>query len=160
MHTCCWNALHAQGVMFSLFTLPSWCQMSWWTYRFTLTHKTELLIYQDISLYKKLLTPQNLPYLKQSLVEIPGEDCRLLSTIRCKWWNRATGFAKPWSATDDEAEATNDFFTILLCNQKHGVNNEHSQSIQSVRHSKWTHHMWPCQKDHSMQEKRRRKKCF
>ena len=28
--------------MFLVFTLPSWCQMFWWTYRFTLTHNTEL----------------------------------------------------------------------------------------------------------------------
>ena len=34
-------------------------------------------------------------YLKQSLGEMSGEDCRLLSTIRCEWWNRATGFAIP-----------------------------------------------------------------
>ena len=101
-------------------------------------------------LYEKLSTPQ------PSLGEIPGEDCRLLSTIRCEWWNRA-------SATDDAAEATDDFFifTFLLLNQEHSVNNECSQSIQSVRHSKQTHHMWPRQKDHSMwKEKRRKRKVF
>ena len=89
VHTRCWSACK-QGVVFLLFTLSSWCQMSWWTYRFPLTHNTELSIYRDISLYEKLSTPQNLPYLKQC--EIPGEDCRLLPTIRCKWWNTATGF--------------------------------------------------------------------
>ena len=42
-------------------------------------------------------TPQNLPYLKQSFNEISGDDCQLLYTIWCKWWNRATGFAIPHS---------------------------------------------------------------
>ena len=48
---------------------------------------------RTFSLNEKLSTPQNLPYLKQSLGEIPGEDCRLLSTIRFEWWNRVTGLA-------------------------------------------------------------------
>ena len=128
------------------------------------------------SLYEKLSTPQNLPYLKQFLGEILGEDCWLLSTIRCEWWNRVTGFAilvlysilcsqwsasgKPWSATDDAAEATDGFFTFLLLNQEHGVNNERSQSIQSVRHSKRTHRMWPRRKDLSTPKKEEKKKCF
>ena len=142
-------------------------------------------VLMDISLHADtqhraldLSTPQNLPYLKQSLGEIPGEDCRLLSTIRCEWWNRVTGFAilvlysilcsqwsasgKPWSATDDAAEATDDIFTFLL-NQEHGVNNKRSQSIQSVLHSKRTYRMWPHQKDRSTREKKKRKKrkkCF
>ena len=54
---------------------------------------------------------------------------------------------------DDAAEATDDdfflYFTFLLLNQEHGVNNQRSQSIQSVRHSKRTHRMWPRQKDRS-----------
>ena len=93
------NSTHSllKCVVFLFFTLPSWCQMSWWTFCFMLTHNTELSIYQDISLYKKLSTLQNL---KQSLGEIPGEDCRLLSTIRCEWWNRAAGFAIPGSVFD------------------------------------------------------------
>ena len=33
--------------------------------------------------------------------------------------------------------------TFLLLNQENGVNNERSQSTQSVRHSKRTHRMWP-----------------
>ena len=41
------------------------------------------------------------------------------------------------------------FFTFLLLNQEHGVNKERSQSIQSVRHSKRTHRMWPRRKDRS-----------
>ena len=45
------------------------------------------------------------------------------------------------------------FFTFLLLNQEHGLNNERSQSIQSVLHSKRTHRMWPRQKDPSMQKK-------
>ena len=147
--------------------------MSWWTFRFTLTHNTELSIYRDISLYEKLSTPQNLSYLKQSLGEIPGEDPQsdvidgieqlaslflVLYSILCSQWS-ASG--KPWTATDDAAEATDDFFfffTFLLLNQEHGVNNERSQSIQSVRHSRWTHRMWPRQKDRSTRKKRRRKK--
>ena len=80
----------------------------------------------------------------------------ILYSIFCPQWS-ASG--KPWSTTDDAAEATNDFFTFLR-NQEHGVNNERSQSIQSVCHSKWTHHMWPCQKDHSTCVKKRKKKCF
>ena len=65
-----------------------------------MTHNTELSLYRYISLYEKLLTRQNLLYLKQSLGEIPGEDCRLLSTIRCEQWNRVTGFAVPGSLFD------------------------------------------------------------
>ena len=42
---------------------------------------------------------------------------------------------------------------FLLLNQEHGVNNERSQSIQSVRHSKRTHRMWPRQKDRSTRKK-------
>ena len=80
--------------------LPSWCQMSWWTFRFTLTHNTELSSCQDMSLYEKLSTPQNLVYLKQSLGEIPGEDCWLLSTIWCMWWNRAISFTSSGSVFD------------------------------------------------------------
>ena len=38
-------------------------------------------------------------------------------------------------------------FLFLLLNQEHDVNNEHSQLIQSVRHSKLTHRMWTHQKD-------------
>ena len=82
----------------------------------------------------------------------------VLYSILCSQWP-ASG--KPWSATDDAAEVTEDFFTFLLLNQEHGVNNERSQSIQSVIHSKLTHLMWPSQKDRSMRkEKRRRKKVF
>ena len=47
-------------------------------------------------------------------------------------------------------------FTFLLCNQEHGVNNERSQSIQSVLHSKRTHRMWPHQKT-VVREKRKKK---
>ena len=92
VHTRCWSACKL-GVVFLLFTLPSWCQISW--YVASRWHTTQLSICRYISLYEKLSTPQNLPYLKQSLGEILGEDCRLLSTIRCEWWNRATGFAIP-----------------------------------------------------------------
>ena len=49
-------------------------------------------------------------------------------------------------------------FTFLLCNQEHGVNNERSQSIQSVLHSKRTHRMWSHQKDRSKPKKKKRKK--
>ena len=48
------------------------------------------------------------------------------------------------------------FFTFLL-NQEHGVNNERSQSIQSVSHSKRTHRMWPRQKDFSTRRKKEEK---
>ena len=51
-------------------------------------------------------------------------------------------------------------FLRLLLNQEHGINNERSQSIQSVRHSRRTHRMWPHQKDRNAREKRRRKKAF
>ena len=61
-YTRCWSACK-QCVMFLLFTLPFWCQIPWRTYRFTLTHNTELSICRNISLYEKLSTPQNLPYL-------------------------------------------------------------------------------------------------
>ena len=163
MHTRCWSACK-QGVVFLLFSLPSWCQMPWWTYRFTLTLNTELSICRDISLYEKLSTPQNLPYLKHSLDEIPGEDCRQLSTIRCEWWNWATGYSRfcyvfdPLlsSARSDLLLVSDEtlpmifliffFLTFLLLNQEHSVNNKRSQSIQSVRHSKQTPHMWPHQK--------------
>ena len=74
--------------------------MSWWTYRFTLTHNTELSSYRTNSSYEKLSTRQNLPYLKQSFGEIPGEDCRVISPIRFEWWTRATGSAVPGSVFD------------------------------------------------------------
>ena len=35
---------------------------------------------------------------------------------------------------DDAADSTDDYFTFLRLNQEHGVNNERSQPIQSVRH--------------------------
>ena len=44
------------------------------------------------------------------------------------------------------------YITFVL-NQEHGVNNERSQSIQSFRHSKRTHRMWPRQKDRSTRKK-------
>ena len=43
----------------------------------------------------------------------------------CPQWS---AFGKPWSATDDAAEATDDCFTFLLFNQEHSVNNERSAS--------------------------------
>ena len=48
------------------------------------------------------------------------------------------------------------FFTFLLLNQEHGINNECSQSIQPVRHSKWTHRVWPRQKDRSTRKKKKK----
>ena len=45
-----------------------------------------------------------------------------------------------------------DFFTFLLLNQEHGVNNERSQSIQSVHHSKLTH-----RKDRSARKKKEKR---
>ena len=51
------------------------------------------------------------------------------------------------------------FFYKLLLNQD-GVNNERSQSIQSVRHSKRTHRMRPRQKDRSTQKKEKKKEVF
>ena len=80
----------------------------------------------------------------------------VLYSILCLQWS-ASG--EPWSATDDAAEATDDFFkTFLLLNQEHSVNNERYQSIQSVRHSKRTHRMWPHQKDRSTRKRRKKKK--
>ena len=61
-----------------------------------------------------------------------GEDCQLLSKIWCEWWNSATGIAipgsvfnslpegdpflsgKPWSTTDDAAQATDDFLHFFF----------------------------------------------
>ena len=157
--------------MFLLFTLPSWCQMSWWTYRFTLTHNTELSIYRDISLYEKLSTPQNLitifeaifrwdTWRRLSTAPYPQSDASdgteklaslflVLYSILCSQWSVS---GTPWSATDDAAEATDVFccfftFKFLLLNQIHGVNNERSQSIQSVRHSKRQVRMWKRKKE-------------
>ena len=115
-----------------------------WTYRFT--HRAVLIS----SLYENLSITQNLPYLRQSSVkclektvdccpqsdasdgiEQPASLFLVLYSILCPQ-------GKPWSATDDTAEHTHDCFTCLLLNQEHGVNNERSQSIQSVRHSKRT----------------------
>ena len=48
-------------------------------------------------------------------------------------------------------------FTFLLLNQERGVHNERSQSIQTVRHSKRTHHMWPHQKDLSTRKEKKKK---
>ena len=67
---------------------------------------------------------------------------------------------KPWSARSDAAEAysyTDDFlhFFFLIKNTVTiSVNNECSQWIQSVRHSKRTRCMWPHRKDRSTQKKK------
>ena len=83
-------------------------------------------------------------------IEQPASLFLVLYSILCPQWS-ASG--KPWSATDDEAEATDDFLTFIL-NQEHGINNERLQLIfPSVRHSKRTHHMWPHQKDRSAWKK-------
>ena len=156
--------------LISFKSIPSWCQMSWWTFRFTLTHNTELSIYQDIILNEKLSTLQNLQYLKQSLGEIPGETVNcypqsdtsdgieqlaslflILYLILCSQWS-ASG--KPWSRRCSRGYRWFFYFTFLLLNQEHSVNNERWQSIQTVRHSKQTHCMWPRQKDRSTQKKR------
>ena len=76
-------------------------------------------------------------------IEQPASLFLVLYWILCPQWS---AFGKPRSATDDAAEATDDFFvfvclfvfTFFLLNQEHGVNNERPQSIQSVRHSKRT----------------------
>ena len=99
---CCWSACK-QGVVFLFLHYPPDVKCrdghiaSHW-------HNTELSIYWAISLYQKLSTPQNLLYLKQSLGEIAGKDCRLLSRIWCEWWNRATGFIIPgiWSSAHSD----------------------------------------------------------
>ena len=80
-------------------------------------------------------------------------------------WLRYSWFCIPSSARSDlswsATEATEDFyifffFTFLLLNQEHGVNNERYQSIQSVRHSKRTHRLWPREKDCSTRKRRRK----
>ena len=48
-------------------------------------------------------------------------------------------------------------YIFLLLNQEHGVNNEHSQLIQSVHHSTQTHCMWPGQKDCGTRKKKKKK---
>ena len=61
-------------------------------------HTTQSCI---VSLYKKLLTPQTYYiWSNPAFGEMSGEDCRLLSTIRCEWWNSATGFAIPGCVFD------------------------------------------------------------
>ena len=50
------------------------------------------------------------------------------------------------------------FYILLLLNQEHGVNNERSQSIHSVSHSKRTHRMWLHQKDRRTGKKERKEK--
>ena len=81
-----------------------------------------------VSLYEKLSTPQNLLHLKQSFGEIPGDDCRLQSNVSDRIEQPALLFlvlylilylqwsasGKPWSATDDAAEATNNFVHCFL----------------------------------------------
>ena len=134
--------------------------MSWWAYRFTLTHNTQLY-YQFI---REIINTSKLTIFEAIF---RWNDWRRLSTaIHSPMWvmeqdNRLhySWFCirssarsdlllsgKPWNATADAAEATDDFFTFLLLNQERGVSNERLQSIQSVRHSKRTHRMWRHQK--------------
>ena len=86
------------------------------------------------SLYENLSTTQNLPYLKQSSVkclekivdrypqtdasdgmEQPASLFLVLYSILCPQWS---AFGKPWRATDDAAEDTDDFlhFFFLIKN--------------------------------------------
>ena len=152
--------------------------MSWWVYRFTLARNTAVLI---ISLYQKLSTPQNLPYLKQSSVKCVDEivDCYpqtdasdgieqpasiflVLCSILCPQWS---AFGKPWSVTAETMQQRLPFFVLFcfltfLLNQEHGVHNEGSKSIQSVRHSKLTCRMWHHQKDRSARKKQKQQQKF
>ena len=64
-------------------------------------------------------------------------------------------FGKPWSATDDAAVATDEFLRFFFLNQEHGVNNERSQSIQSIRHFKRTHWMLTTHEDRSARKNTR-----
>ena len=83
-----------------------------------------------ISLYHKLSTPRNLPYLKQSFGEMlekivdcyPQSDASdgieqltslflVLYSILCMQWSASS---KPWSATDDAAEVTDNFFNFFF----------------------------------------------
>ena len=82
----------------------------------------------------------------------------ILYSILCWQWS-ASG--KPWSATDDAAESTDTILFILFLHfyfliQEHGVNNERSQSIQSVRHSKRTAACGPAKKT-VVREKKKKK---
>ena len=81
----------------------------------------------------------------------------VLYLILCSQWS-ASG--KPLSTAGDAAEANNDFLTFLLLNQEHGVNNDRSQLIQSVHHSKQKKCMWPRQKDRSTHGKKERREKF
>ena len=89
-----------------------------------------------------------------------AEDSQLLSTIWCEWWNSATGIAIPGSVFDPLpavirwcSTGYRWLFTFLLLNQEHSLNNKCSQSVQSIHHSKWSHRMWPYQKDCRTQNK-------
>ena len=121
------------------------------------------------SLYENLSTTQNLPYLKQSSMkclgkivdrypqsdtsdgmEQPASLFLVLYSILCPQWSVSVSHEE--LLTMQQKLPMILFlllfvFTFHLLNQEHGVNNERSQSIQSVRHSKQTHRMWPCQKD-------------
>ena len=81
-------------------------------------------------------------------IEQPASLFLVLYSVFCPQWS-ASG--KPWQCSSGYQW----LFTFLLLNQECGVNNECSQSIQSVCHSKQTHRMWPLshQKDHSAWEK-------
>ena len=146
--------------------------MSRWTYRFKLTqHRAvDLSSYQFI---RKIINTSKLTIIWSNLsvkylekivdcypqsdasdgIEQPASLFLVLYSSFCPHWS-ASG--KPWSTTDDAAEATDDFFTFLP-NQEHGVNNERSQSIQSARHSKRTHHMWLHHKDRGTRKQKERR---
>ena len=77
VHTRCWSACK-QGVVFLLFPLPSWCQMSWWTIFFTV----DLSSYQFI---REIIDTSKLNIFEAIFRWDTWEDCRLLSTNRCEW---------------------------------------------------------------------------
>ena len=94
-------------------------------------HRTVLII----SLYQKLSTPQNLPYLKQSSVKCVDEivDCYpqtdasdgteqpaslflVLCSILCPQWS---AFGKPWSVTAETMQQRLPFFFFFFFFFKH-----------------------------------------
>ena len=131
VYTHCWSACEYSVLFwFLVFTQCSWCQK----YRHIASHwhTTQSCINQQF--IRELINNSKLTIFETVFGEMSGEDCRPLSTIRCEWWNGATVFAipcsvfdplpavicfgKPWRATDDAAEDTDDFlhFFFLIKN--------------------------------------------
>ena len=147
--------------MFLLFTLPSWSQMSWWTFRYQFIR--EIMDTSELTTFEAIFRWDTWRRLSTA-IHNPMRVMELSNRLRYSRFCIRSSARSDLLLVSHEALLTMQqrlpmiFFTFLLLNQQHGVNNERSQSIQSVCHSKRTHRMWPRQKDRSTRKKEEEKR--